>query len=198
MRGVAQAANYVRAKRAQVSADNPFVASQQQFSKAMVDALNLYRDIRDEQVERSFHAFYGSPLVQARRPRGRIAQGDMLDAVARITVYIYRAQHRVDERTFNALRKLLLAYPEVSPAAFKAALREQWAILTLDERAAIAALPQLLPQNAARRRTCSELLKSTVAATGKLNADGQRRMNEILHLLADGMGQDGTREIAAE
>ena len=31
----------------------------------MVDALNLYRDLRDELVERSFHAVYGSPLVQA-------------------------------------------------------------------------------------------------------------------------------------
>jgi pimeloyl-ACP methyl ester carboxylesterase len=214
MRGVAQAANYVRAERVPAAADNSFVDMQQQFSNAMVDALNLFRDLRDEHVERSFHAVYGSPLVQAacgissndgparqrpgllpsilaateaekRRLRGRVAQGDIFDAAARIIVYIFRAQHRVDKRTFNALRKLLLAYPEVSPAAFKAALREQWAILALDERAAIEALPQLLPADAAVRRTCSDLLKATVAATGKLNADGQRRMNQILHLLAD-------------
>ena len=227
MRGVAQAANQVRAERAKVSADNPFVASQQQFSKAIVDALNLYRDLRDEQVERSFHAVYGSPLVQAtcgiaandapprprpglspsvlaateaekRRLRGRIAQGDMLDAAARITVYIYRAQHRADERTFSALRKLLVAYPEVSPAAFKAALREQWAILALDEHAAMAALPRLLPADAAARRTCAELLKATVAETGKLTADGQRRLREILDLLEDKAMPQGAGGIAAE
>ena len=227
MRGVAQVASYVRSERAPVSADNPFIAMQEQFSKAMVDALNLFRDARDEHVERSFHAVYGSPLVQAacgissndapprprpglspsvlaatetekRRLRGRIADGNVLDAAARILVYIYRAQHRVDRRTFDALRKLLLAYPEVSPAAFKAAVREQWAILALDERAAIAALPQLLPADAAVRRTLSDLLKATVAETGKLSADGQRRMNEILHLLADEAKQQGAGGIAAE
>src|SRR6476659_4205885 len=47
------------------STDNPFLAMQQQFSKTMVDALNLYRDLREELVERSFQAVYGSPLVQA-------------------------------------------------------------------------------------------------------------------------------------
>ena len=226
MRGVAQAANYARAERVPASADNPFVAMQQQFSKAVVDALNLFRDARDEHVERNFHAVYGSPLVQAacgissndapprprpglapsvlaatqaekRRLRGRIAEGDVLDAVARVVVYIYRAQHRVDKRTFDALRKLILAYPEVSPAAFKAAVREQWAILALDERAAIEALPRLLPADVALRRTCSDLLKTTVAETGKLNADGQCRMSEVLHLLADGIVPQGAGEIAA-
>jgi len=227
MRGVAQAANYARAERVPASADNPFVGMQEQFSSAMKDALNLFRDLRDEHVERSFHAIYGSPLVQAacgissndapprprpgllpsvlaateaekRRLRGRIAEGNVFDAAARILVYIYRAQHRVDRRTFDALRKLLLAYPEVSPAAFKAAVREQWAILALDERAAIEALPRLLPADAAVRRTCSDLLKATVAETGKLNSDGQRRMREILHLLTDGTVPQNMGEIAAE
>jgi hypothetical protein len=96
------------------------------------------------------------------------------------------------------MRKLLVAHPEVSPAAFKAALREQWAILALDERAAIEALPQLLPADAAIRRTCSDLLKATVAETGKLNADGQRRMREILHLLGEGTMPQGAGGIAAE
>src|SRR5260370_27640405 len=58
-------ADYVRAERSAASADNPFVAMQEQFSKTMVDVLNLFRDVRDEHVERSFHAVYGSPLVQA-------------------------------------------------------------------------------------------------------------------------------------
>ena len=52
MRPVAPLADYVRAKRTPASADNPFIAMQQQFSKAMVDALNLFRDLRDDLVER--------------------------------------------------------------------------------------------------------------------------------------------------
>ena len=45
MRGVAPSANYVRAERTPASTDNPFMAMQQQFSKTMVDALNLFRDL---------------------------------------------------------------------------------------------------------------------------------------------------------
>jgi Protein of unknown function (DUF3141) len=62
--------------------DNPFVALQQQYSKAMVEALNLFRDVRDDLIERIFHAVYGSPMAQAacsasapsrrRRWRGRL------------------------------------------------------------------------------------------------------------------------------
>ena len=91
----------------------------------------------------------------------------------------------IEERTFNSLRKLLLAHPEISPAEFKAAVREQWAILAVDERAAVKALPQLLPADAAARRDFSSFIQTTVAATGKLNVDGQRRLGEVLRLLAD-------------
>jgi pimeloyl-ACP methyl ester carboxylesterase len=215
IRSVAPLTNYARAQRTPASADNPFIAMQQQVSTAMVDALNLFRDLRDEMVERTFHAIYGSPLVQAacgisqndgpprprpglspavlaaaeeekRRLKKRIAEGNALDAAARVLVYIGKAQHRIDDRTFDALRKLLLAHPEVSPAEFMAAVREQWAILAVDERAAIEALPHLLPAEAAARRALSDLLEATVVATGKFNAEGQRRLSEVRHLLATG------------
>jgi pimeloyl-ACP methyl ester carboxylesterase len=216
MRAVAPLANYARTKRSPASADSPFIALQQQVSKTMIDALNLFRELRDELVERTFHAVYGSPLVQAacgislndgpprprpgllpsvlaafeeekRRLKGRIAEGNVVDAAARVLVYIGKAHHRIDDSTFDALRKLLLAHPEVSPAEFKAAVREQWAILSVDERSAIEALPRLLPADATARRAFSDLLQATVAATAKLNADGQRRLSEVKRLLAIGV-----------
>jgi hypothetical protein len=226
MRPVASAADYVRARRCTASADNPFITMQQQFSQTMVDALNLFRDVRDDLVERTFHAVYGAPLVQAacgishnhdeprprpglmpsvlaaaeqeeRRLRGRIAEGSVLDAAARVLVYIGKAQHRVEKSTFDALRKLLLAHPEVSPAEFKAALREQWAILAVDERAAIEALPRLLPADAAARRALADQLQAIVGATGKLNAGGKRRLMEIMHLLAaDTTRRSATKQVA--
>jgi pimeloyl-ACP methyl ester carboxylesterase len=231
MRAVAPFANYVREKRIPASADNPFITMQQQFSKAMVDALNFSRDLRDELVEQTFHAVYGSPLVQAacgisqndspprprpgllpsalaafeaekRRLRGRIAEGNAIDAAARVLVYIGEAQHRIDKSTFDALRKLLLAHPEVSPTEFKAAVREQWAILAVDERAAIKALPQLLPADTTARRDFSNFVQTTVAATGKLKGDGQRRLSELLDLLAAGTSrppaQRGRERIALD
>jgi hypothetical protein len=104
-------------------------------------------------------------------------------------VYIGKAQHRIEQSTFDALRTLLLAHPEVSPAEFKAAVREQWAILAVDERAALEAVPRLLPADATARRDFSNFVQATVAATGKLNADGQRRLSGVLHLLAAGTGR---------
>jgi hypothetical protein len=64
MRVVAQLAEQALAERT-VPVDNPFVALQQQFSKAVIDVLNLYRDMRDQLVEQTFHVIYGSPVVQA-------------------------------------------------------------------------------------------------------------------------------------
>jgi hypothetical protein len=227
MRAVAPLAGHVRAERSPASIDNPFIAIQQQLSKAIVQMLNSFRDVRDEHIERSFHTVYGSPLVQAacgisqndspprprpglspsvlaaaekekRRLRGRIVEGNRLAAAARVLVYIGKAQHRIEKSTFDALRKLLLAYPEVSETEFKATVREQWAILAVDERAAIEALPQLLPADAAARRTCSELLQEIVSATGKLNAEGQRRLREVLQLLTTDTATPGMGGIAAE
>jgi pimeloyl-ACP methyl ester carboxylesterase len=222
MRAVASIADHVQATRTPASADNQFIAVQQQFSKSMVDTLNLFRDLRDDLVERSFHAVYGSPVMQAacgisqddgsprprpglspsvlaaaeeekRRLKGRIAEGTALDVVARMLVYVGKAQHRIEKSTFDALRTLILAHPEVSPAEFKAAVREQWAILAVDERAAIEALPQLLPADAAERRAISDFLQATAAATGKLKVEGQRRLSEVLQLLAAETGRRSAR-----
>jgi hypothetical protein len=231
MRTVAPLTNLARAERIKSSADNPFIAMQEQVSKAMIDALNLFRDARDEMVEQTFHAIYGSPLVQAacgisqdnslprqrpglspsvllaaeaekRRLKGRIAEGSAVDAAARVLVYVGKAQHRIEECTFDALRKLLLAYPEVAEAEFKAAVREQWAILAVDERAAMEAVPQLLPADPTVRRAFCDLVQSTVAATTKLGADAERRLSEVLDLLATDTphrsGKQGKGSIAAE
>jgi Protein of unknown function (DUF3141)/ABC-2 family transporter protein len=230
MRVVAQLAEQALAERT-VPVDNPFVALQQQFSKAVIDVLNLYRDMRDQLVEQTFHVIYGSPVVQAafgisqndgpprprpgllpstqaateaeiHRLRGRVAKGGSLEAAARALVYIGKARHRVEERTFDALRRLLLAHPEVSPAAFKAVLCEQWAILTIDEQAAIEALPQLLATGASERRAFLDAISAIVMASGDLNSDAQRRLKEIERLLETGPLGGSTRpsegQVAAE
>jgi hypothetical protein len=81
-------------------------------------------------------------------------------------------------------------------------VREQWAILAVDERAAMEVVPQLLPADPTVRRAFCDFVQSTVAATGKLNADGQRRLSEILDLLATDRprhpGTKGKGSIAAE
>ena len=90
--------------------------------------------------------------------------------------------HRVEGSRFDAVQRLLAAHPEVSLARFKEALRDQWAILAIDERAAIESLPQLLPANAGERRALIEMVKS-VFATDNVDPDVQRRLREIEQLL---------------
>lgn len=113
-------------------------------------------------------------------------------------VYIGQAQHRIDKNTFDALRKLLLAHPEISESEFKASLREQWAILAVDQRAAIEALPELLPTDPRARRALAELVQTAVAATSKLSADAQRRLREVLNVLTAGTAMPDKGEVAAE
>ena len=211
MRALAPLAEQVRAERTVPASDNPFVAMQEQFSRAMTQALDLYGNARDWLEEQMFHGIYGSPVVQAlcgisqndgpprqrpgqspatraaleaeiRRLRGRFAEGDALDAAARIVVYISMTHHRVEASQFDAVQRLLAAHPEVSVARFKEALRDQWAILAIDERAAIDSLPQLLPANPGERRALIDMAKSVFATNG-VDAEVQRRLREIEQLL---------------
>jgi hypothetical protein len=65
LRPIAQLADAVRANRWRTSEDNPFVAVERAVSQHAIDALNGYRDARDQFVENAFMGIYGSPLLQA-------------------------------------------------------------------------------------------------------------------------------------
>ena len=65
MRAVEGLAETVRANRRPVSADNPFLQMQEQFSEQMVKALDAWRDARDQASERMFLSIYSSPALQA-------------------------------------------------------------------------------------------------------------------------------------
>jgi hypothetical protein len=65
LRPVAQLAEAVRANRRPASEDNPFLAAQQAVSQQIVDALDRYRDVRDQWTEALFLTIYGSPILQA-------------------------------------------------------------------------------------------------------------------------------------
>jgi hypothetical protein len=171
---VAALAEQVRTQRTVAAPANPFVAMQEQFSRAMIHALDFYGDTRDRITEQMFHAIYGSPAVQAwygilqngGPPRQRPGQSPSTKAA--LDAEMRRLRGRVAEG--NALDA-------------EEALREQWAILAIDERAAIESLPQLVPPDAAERRALLDKIKSIVAAVGGVDADVQRRLREIEQLL---------------
>src|SRR6185369_9856596 len=91
--------------------------------------------------------------------RATMEQGGPLEAVVRALVYIAKGQRSVDARSFEVLRRTLKEYPEITLAHYKAVVRQQWAMLTIDEKAALEALPKLLPGDATKRRAMFEKIR---------------------------------------
>ncbi|MES2261329.1 MAG: DUF3141 domain-containing protein [Pseudomonadota bacterium] len=136
LQGIAGLARQIREQRAPVASDNVFMRMQEAMSGQIVAALDQYRDLRDQAVERSFLGVYGSPVLQALvglrtdggRPRHigrdiareaavvagrakltmRTAEGGRAEAVVRALLYIFSSPElRVaDERAFATLREL--------------------------------------------------------------------------------------------
>ena len=138
-------ADAVRQQRQPVSEDNPLLQAEREVSSRIEQALDQYRDVRDEAAERMFKAIYESPWLAAavgldadgtgrrgarassweheelRRMKRKEAeahfeQGTPLDAWARLLLYVAREEKVADERPFNLLRKLIKqAKPENIP-----------------------------------------------------------------------------------
>jgi len=205
---VAPLAEQARAERKSTDAENPFLKAQQQFSDMMTQWLEAFGELRDQTQEAVFHAIYGSPWLQASmgvrphgsRPRPKpgtspehiaalaarieelrasMNQGGLFEAGVRALVYIAMGQRAVDARSFETLRRLREANPEVTLAHFKAAVRTQWAMLTIDQEAALESLPSLLPQDAEVRRNLFEKIKTIRTAAGELEGEARRRLDEI-------------------
>ena len=75
--------------------------------------------------------------------------------MVRAALYIGMARNYVDERGFEAIRKMRLASTEhqkLTLAQFKSMVREQFFMLLIDQEAALAAIPALLPPGADERQ----------------------------------------------
>jgi pimeloyl-ACP methyl ester carboxylesterase len=208
MRFVPQLAEKARAERKAAAPDNPYVKMQEQVSNGVTEALEALGRVRDQTQEAIFHAVYGSPWLQAwlgtppkgTRPRPKpgvspieqaaIAQriehlratmdkGGPLEAIVRALVYIAKGQKSVDARSFEVLRRILKEHPEITLARYKAVVRQQWAMLTIDEVAALRALPKLLPADATKRRAMFEGIRHIRTAAGELEGEAKRRLEEV-------------------
>ena len=208
MGAVAPLADEARANRKAPDADNPFLAMQEQVSEMVTAWLKTLGQIRDQTVEAVFHAVYGSPWLQAwlgvtpgnGRPRPKpgtspdqkaalaakikelrstMDRGGELEAAVRALVYIAEGQRFVDARSFEILRRISKAYPDITFAHYKAVVREEWAKLVLDQEAALEALPRLLPADAAQRSDMFEKIRAIAVAAGDLDPEANRRLCEM-------------------
>ena len=208
---VKASADRVRAHRSPADPENPFLAMQEKISGTVVEALDAWRKVAESASEAAFRQIYGSEALQAamgidttsdRRPRRavksqlhddltrqRIAQlrdefgaGGLREATVRALLYVGLPRAAVDERGFEAIRRLRRSRIDastVSLAAFKQLLRRQFLMLIIDEDAALEALPRLLPEDIAARRSALEMIRNVLEGTGAIEGESLARMRKI-------------------
>jgi hypothetical protein len=173
--------------------------------------------MRDRFGELMFLSIYGSPLLQAAvgvDPAGtasrkagkdpmhrqlleqriaeiksRIPVGGVREATIRALLYAGMGRAAVDERSFEAVRRIRQAHESLSLPEFKALVREQYFMLLIDQDAALAAIPGMLPPETEARRQLLDLIKQVLAARGELSAEDRRRLEEVERLFG---GVEGT------
>ncbi len=224
---VEQAAEAVRANRRPAAADNPFLVWQKQFSDHIVAALDGYRDARDSMTETLFLNIYGAPLLQAlvgiaaiegpvrQRPgkaafnaafiqerieglKARVAEGGLREAMIRAMVYVGRLEG-ADERCFAVLRQIRAEHGgSMGLEAFKQALRDQLAILLIDEERALSALPEMVRKESARIDDALDALRRVVTARGPLDEHRAERLARIEAIFKSKGAKVPARSEAAE
>jgi hypothetical protein len=211
MAPVAAWAEQVRKNRKPVGAGNPVIALQETASRQIVAALDAWRDATEALAERTFLAVYGLPSLQAavgvepsatqplrkaaKSPlhrellqtriaelKSRIPVGGVREAVVRALIYAGLGRASVDERGFETVRRLRRAHGDIPLSDFKALVREQFYMLLVDEKAALAAIPEMLPPDAQTRAAAFELVGQALGARGAFSAEDQRRMTEVARL----------------
>ncbi len=207
-------AEWVRENRQPVAADHPLAQAERKMSAQIEDALDRYRDVRDDLVERMFKGLYESPWLaaavgmkagdaNARGPaeatweheelkrlklkeiESHIESGTLVDAWARLLLYVGREDKVGDERPFNLLRRMIEeTKPENVPSlsVLKAALKRQAFVLALHEERAIAALPKLAPDLQVRRRGF-EAARSVIRARGEPTPHQVERLRRVAGIL---------------
>ena len=226
MGSVALLADQARSNRKAVTGENPFAAMQENFSNQIVRALDGWREATEKFAEQTFLAVYGAPTLQAavgvdpaangrlrmatKSPlhrellekkiaelKSQIPVGGVRAAVIRGLLYAGMSRAAVDERGFELARRIRKAHGELPISEFKALLREQFLILLIDEKAALAAIPSMLPGGAEARENAYGLITEVLGARGGLSAEDSKRLGEIAELfgLDGGSGRGHLREV---
>jgi len=126
----------------------------------------------------------------------RISVGGPREAVVRGLLYVGRGRPEqfVDERGFAVLRQVRAEMPkdqQFSMDAFKSVVHDQHLLLRLDEERAIAALPQLLPDDAEERDRMLKIVRRVVTATGEPTGEVKRRLARVEALFRRGPPEGG-------
>jgi pimeloyl-ACP methyl ester carboxylesterase len=209
MKPLSTVAQWVKDHREPVAVDNPFWQWQTIYSDWITQSLNVFRDWRDMMMEQMFFGVYHQPWLQAllglrasddppRRNPGqepdhlaliehqkeallaKMDQGGPKEAVLRGLIYVRLPEGKADERGFELIRRIRAEQPEKHPLSeFKEAFREQFFMILLDERRAVAAIPTLLEAHQDQGPELLEMIRKVATAGDPLSKEAQRRLTEI-------------------
>jgi pimeloyl-ACP methyl ester carboxylesterase len=214
MWGVKILADTARSLRQPVSPQNPLLEGEGRVSHAIEQGLDGYRAWRDDTVELLFKAIYGSPRLAAlvglkpgstqrrtaeanswleeefkslkrRELETSFEHGTLLDGAMRVLVYCGRDLHVVDERPFNAMRRLLRESgldDKIRIADLKQVAKRQTFLVLWDEERALAGLVQLLPEAPERRRAL-DTARTLAATRGEIAPAQQARFDRVARVL---------------
>jgi hypothetical protein len=108
-----------------------------------------------------------------------ISTGGLREAVIRALIFAGMGRAAVDERGFEALRRIREKYTDLTLTKFKAIVREQFYMLLLDTEGALSAIPSMLPAEPENRQKAFDLIKEVLSARGELSADDRERLQRI-------------------
>jgi hypothetical protein len=97
----------------------------------------------------------------------------------------------IDERGFEALRLIRHAHTDLTLAEFKALVREQFNILLINQKAALAAIPGMLPSDDKKRRKAFELIAQVLDVRGEHSTEDRVRLAEVARLFGFEKGKTG-------
>lgn len=210
-----------KSARQPVAPNNPFWQAQKMYSDWMIATLDGYRDMRDKWQEEWFHAFYGSPVLQAMlglsgsetdvRPKpatdlsyqmlverridelkANMAVGGPVEAALRALLYIRLADGAADERSFALLRRMRQEAGKSLPIrVFKKMLREQYFMLIIDERGAIDAIPEMLARNPEVAADMEKKLDRMIEALGLQSPEAKERYEAMRAAFAQSYALQG-------
>jgi hypothetical protein len=125
----------------------------------------------------------------------RFEAGGLPEALLRALIYVRLPEGGADERGFvaiEAIRHAQLPGRRLSQARLKELFTEQFLLLKLDADRAVHAIPSLLPQEAAERRTALAALRRVVGASGRISQDGTARLVRM-EALFGGAGKEPSK-----
>ncbi len=216
MAPIAALAEQVRQNRRPAAPDNPFIAMQENVSHQVVAALDAWRNFSEATAERLFTTTYGSPTLQAAlgvdpaatlplrkaaksalhrelmenrlvELKSRMSAGGLREAVVRALLFAGMDRAAVDERGFEAVRRIRQAFNDAPLSEFKAAVREQFYLLLIDTEAGLAAIPSMLPDDLDTRQKAFDGIRQVLTARGEQSAQDLARIQRVGQLF----GVDG-------